>query len=73
MFLVTTVTSSHLISIGLRQEQYGEVEASQTAILTPQEARAYASQLVSRAEIAERRRAKALEESAKSLEEGREP
>ncbi len=59
MFLVTTLTPDHRVSIGLRQEQFGEVEASQTAVLTPQEARAYASQLVSRAELAERRRARA--------------
>ncbi len=55
MHLVTTVTEENRIAIGLRREAHGDVERAQMAHLSPMEARAYASQIVRSAEIAERR------------------
>lgn len=55
MFVVTGVTPDNRVTIGIRREQYGETEQANTATLTLQEARAYASQILSRVELAERR------------------
>lgn len=55
MHLVTSVTPENHVSIGLRREEYGEVSEADMAVLSPTQARAYASQIVSRAELAERR------------------
>lgn len=55
MYLVASVTEENHIAVGLRREAYGEVDKAQMAVMTPTEARAYASQLISRAELAERR------------------
>jgi hypothetical protein len=65
MYFVTSVTEDNRISIGLRREAYGDVERALMAEVTPTEARAYASQLISRAELAERRARLAAAEVAK--------
>lgn len=56
MHVVASVTPENLITVGLRRESFGELpEQADLATLTPQETRALASILVSRAEVAERR------------------
>jgi hypothetical protein len=64
MHIVSTVTEENRISLGLRRETIGDVEKADLVLLTPQEARALASQLVSRAELAERRARLAMADAA---------
>ena len=56
MFVTTSITEDNRVAVGLKLEEHGEVpQESRMAILTPMEARAYASQIIQRAERAELR------------------